>query len=239
MFQTLTMAACLSLLAAGCVDREPLGYALPYAPDVRDRHPIVLKNELTTLDLYPTQISGLDARQRVDLRDFARAYIPAGKTALVVSSPYKGQASDNAAVDRFANLVVKELVAAGVSRSAIEVKKYQSLDYDRIEPVKLAYVQVEAGVPHACGDWPDDLGAGSLINGMENLTPANFGCAHQQNLAAQMANPMDAVRPARETSPDSTQRVLMLRRYVSGQPTATQQGGSGSEDSSTSSSVPN
>ncbi|WP_262030200.1 CpaD family pilus assembly protein [Microvirga sp. Mcv34] len=239
MFKKLSTAACLSLLAAGCADLEPPAYALPYAPDIRDRHPIVLKNELTTLDVYPTQISGLDARQRVDLRDFARAYIPAGKTSLVVSSPYKGQAADNAAVDRFANLIVKDLVTAGVPRSAIEVRKYQSLDFDRVEPVKLAYVQLEAGVPHACGDWPDDLGAGSLINGMENLTPANFGCAHQQNLAAQMANPMDAIRPARETAPDSTQRVLMLRRFVSGQPTATQSAGSGTEDSTTSTSVPN
>lgn len=239
MFKMLTSVACLSLLAAGCADLEPPAYALPYAPDVRDRHPIVLKNELATLDVYPTQISGLDARQRVDVRNFAQAYIPAGKTSLVVSSPYKTQAADNAAVDRFASVVVKDLVSAGVPRSAIELRKYQSFNGDRIEPVKLAYVQVEASVPHPCGDWPDDLGAGSAVVDMENLTSANFGCAHQQNLAAQMANPMDAVRPARETSPDSTQRVLMLRRYVSGQPTSTNQGGSEGGDTGTSSSVPN
>ncbi|WP_262267038.1 MULTISPECIES: CpaD family pilus assembly protein [Microvirga] len=239
MFKKLTAAACFSLLAAGCADRELPAYALPYAPDVRDRHPIVLKNELTDLDIYPTQISGLDLRQKVDLRDFARSYLPAGKTNLIVSSPYKAQAADNAAVDRFASVVVKELVSAGVPRAAIEMKKYQSFNEDRIEPVKVAFVQVAAGVPHPCGDWPEDLGAGSPVVDMENLTSANFGCAHQQNLAAQMANPMDAVRPARETSPDSTQRVLMLRRYVAGEATPSKQTSGGFQDSDTSSSGSN
>ncbi|MBD2745779.1 CpaD family pilus assembly protein [Microvirga sp. BT688] len=237
MIRNLVTATCLSLLAAACADLEKPAYTLPYAPDVRDRHPMVLKNELTTLDIYPTQVGGLELRQKVDLQDFARTYGPAGKSALVVSSPYKGSGADNASVDQHVGYVVKALVSAGVPRSSIELKKYQALQYDRIEPIKLAYVQLEAGLPHECGQWPDDLGADSGIANLENLTHANFGCAHQQNIAAQIANPMDVVRPARETAPDSTQRVLMLRKFVAGEPTSTsrppaQSGGGDSVSSS-------
>jgi pilus assembly protein CpaD len=221
MIKKLVTATCLSLLAAACADLEKPAYTLPYAPDIRDRHPMVLKNELATLDIYPTQVGGLDTRQKVDLQDFARAYGPAGKSTLVVSSPYRGAEVDNAAVDRLVGYVVKDLVSAGVPRSSIELKKYQALQYDRIEPVRLAYAQLEAGLPHECGQWPDDLGAASGIANLENLTHANFGCAHQQNIAAQIANPMDVVRPARETAPDSTQRILMLRKFVAGEPTST------------------
>ena len=57
--------------------------------------------------------------------------------------------------------------------------------------------------PSRCGQWPNDLASGSSLNGWENKEYWNFGCASQQMVAAQVADPRDLMGPAAETPPDS------------------------------------
>jgi pilus assembly protein CpaD len=59
-----------------------------------------------------------------------------------------------------------------------------------------------------CGQWPKDL-----INDFGNQNYYNFGCATQNNLAAQIANPEDLVAPRGVTPIDATRRNAAIKEY--------------------------
>ena len=52
-----------------------------------------------------------------------------------------------------------------------------------------------------------------MVNTFENKNYYNFGCATQNNLAAQIADPNDLLGPRRMTPADATQRGQALKRY--------------------------
>jgi pilus assembly protein CpaD len=60
-----------------------------------------------------------------------------------------------------------------------------------------------------CGRWPDDL----LANTSENKHYANFGCASQNNLAAQISNPGDLIAPRGMTPIDAERRSTVIEAY--------------------------
>ena len=50
-----------------------------------------------------------------------------------------------------------------------------------------------------------------------NLNYANFGCAQQRNLAAQIANPADLIGPRTMTPSDPERRAVVIGRYENGE----------------------
>ncbi|MEQ8736971.1 MAG: CpaD family pilus assembly lipoprotein, partial [Hoeflea sp.] len=60
-----------------------------------------------------------------------------------------------------------------------------------------------------CGRWPDDLAADTS----ENKHWANFGCAYQNNLAAQIANPGDLIAPRGMSPIDAERRSQVIQTY--------------------------
>ena len=52
---------------------------------------------------------------------------------------------------------------------------------------------LKATVAGHCGQWPTDLASGGSIEGWKNEAYANFGCATQAALAAQVDDPRDLV----------------------------------------------
>ena len=74
-------------------------------------------------------------------------------------------------------------------------------------PFALSFVGVTA-MTDQCGQWPEDL----MMNSMANKNWHNFGCASQNNLAAQIANPNDLFTPRGETPIDAERRCAGHQR---------------------------
>ena len=75
-------------------------------------------------------------------------------------------------------------------------------------PIRIAFMAITAST-NECGRWPEDV----LANSTENKHYANFGCATQNNLAAQIANPGDLIAPRGMTSIDAERRSAVIETY--------------------------
>ncbi|HEX4765570.1 MAG TPA: CpaD family pilus assembly lipoprotein, partial [Lichenihabitans sp.] len=77
-------------------------------------------------------------------------------------------------------------------------------------PVRLSFVKLQAKLASRCGEWPEDLASGSNVDGWENRSYYNLGCATQQTLTAQMDDPRDLVRPRAEDPSDVQMRTRAI-----------------------------
>ncbi|MEM1317919.1 MAG: CpaD family pilus assembly lipoprotein, partial [Pseudomonadota bacterium] len=75
----------------------------------------------------------------------------------------------------------------------------------------VSYHTVQASVER-CGKWPEDLAGSNL----DNRNWHNFGCANQNNMAAQIANPSDLVAPRGMTQADAERRNNVIEDYREG-----------------------
>src|SRR5579883_3296580 len=72
----------------GCNDEAITGSIAP--DDYHNRHPIVLTNGPTELDVFPTGQTALDARSAASVRDFAERYAQYGVGRIVILTPAGG-----------------------------------------------------------------------------------------------------------------------------------------------------
>ena len=105
----------------------------------------------------------------------------------------------------------ERLAAAGIPRSRIMVGTRNDGDW-RVELSYAGYVAHTVG----CGDW----GSQQASDTASNLPMANFGCAVQHNIAAQIANPRDLVDPAALGQSDAMRRATVMNAYEKGTPSA-------------------
>ena len=103
----------------------------------------------------------------------------------------------------------KVLIEAGVKGNRIVLTSYDPADSSASAPVRLSFVAVTA-ITGDCGQWPSDLFGPSI---RDNTNWENFGCATQQNLAAQVANPADLVGPRGMTPIDAQRRAEVISIY--------------------------
>jgi pilus assembly protein CpaD len=185
-------AAALALGLGACAkqDRMTTGSVIPN--DARARHPVVMAQTPETLDLFIAGSTALDARQRADVADFAKRYKDAGNGEIQILLP-RGW-SQGGKVAAAVAAIRRTLAESGV-RGAVSVASYEVADPALAAPVRLAFSALQARVATRCGEWPDDLGAAGSKGGWDNRPYYNLGCATQQNLAAQVADPRDLARP--------------------------------------------
>jgi pilus assembly protein CpaD len=195
----------LSLGACARQDRMVTGSIIP--TDVRARHPIVLANAPQTLDLFVSGEAALDVRQKQDVVDFAKSYVASGSGPIQILVP-RGTGQE-ARAQNMAGAVRATLVAGGV-RGHIDVSSYAVADPRLAAPVRVTFAALEARADRRCGEWPDDLGASGSSGGWDNRPYYNFGCAYQQNMAAQIADPRDLVRPRHLEPADSPMRIRAI-----------------------------
>ncbi len=198
----------LGLSAAGCshVDRAVATSAIP--ADYHQRHPVALVDARQSLDIFLVGArGGLDYRQKHDLEAFSADYLAHGEgriQMLVPRGPVDGRAAESTLT-----LVRRALAGSGV-KGDIEVGSYRVADPHLASVLRLSYVKLQARAASHCGDWPDDLGSGSSLDGWENRTYYNLGCASQQTLAAQVDDPRDLVRPRAEDPSDVQMRTRAI-----------------------------
>jgi pilus assembly protein CpaD len=202
----------LFVLAAGlCGCGANYASSDPAQPvDVQARHPIVLATAPTSLDVFPIG-RDLDPRSVADLNAFAARYQKFGSGAILILTPRR-QASDARSVDQ----IRKTLARAGL-RGSVAVSTYAPSDPTAAAPIRVVFMGLKAEVKTPCGLWPEDLASGSSLSGWKNEPYANFGCASQSVLAAQVDDPRDIVQSRVLAPADVAMRTRAIENVRKGQ----------------------
>lgn len=208
----LAVTAMAGLLQA-CA-RDPLmTNAIP--DDYRTRHPITLSEAEHTLDI---PVSASDGRLTVsvadNIRGFSQSYRATSSGIVQIQMP--SGSANAAAASRMAKQIRTTLAGSGVPSSKIVQTTYAAGPTGDAAPIRLSYVAVTA-MTGQCGEWPADL----TDNTYRNKNWHNFGCATQNNLAAQIANPMDLVAPRGMSAIDAERRSVVIDGYRNGENTST------------------
>ncbi|SEC80733.1 pilus assembly protein CpaD [Rhizobiales bacterium GAS188] len=207
----------LSLALGGCGVDRMVPNAGRDPSDYRARHPIVMTDKSHTLDIFVGANAGpLDLRQREDLRAFVQEFRERGKGVVTAFVPI---GSTDPGGDARGIETIR--AALGRGRVPLSIQTYAVEDPALAAPIRLSFAELTAKVPHSCGRWPKDLSGSTTREGIENEQYWNFGCAYQQNIAAQVADPIDLVRPHVEDRIDVIKRTTEIGKLRQGQDPAT------------------
>ncbi len=205
---------------SGCVRQPDPTITGSISDDHAVRHPILVTQGMATLDFLPGGgPGGLTDRQVADISEFAGQWRAKGRGQIAIEIPKGGSTDVQSA--HAAREIKTAILNAGVSPRAIVQTTYAANGPTHLAPVRLSYPMLEAGVPHDCGQWPDDLGYGGPGTPAENRQYWNFGCAQQQNMAAMVEDPEDFIRPRAEAPASATRRTTVIGKYQRGEPTVT------------------
>lgn len=208
-----SLVVAAALMATGCMKNRATAQ-IAYPDDVRERHPITLGTKVKTLDLFAMG-GGIGERQTEDLAGFVAAYRREGRGPIIVQVPSgPGAGHDQAGA---VNAVRRVLGPRGYQMSS-----YAAHSSQVAAPIRVSYHALKAAVPHGCGDWPDDLIMDNIKISGPNQTYWNFGCATQANLAAQVDDPLDFVRPRPEGRIDTGKRMEAIDKLRKGRDPSTQ-----------------
>ena len=197
-----TASVAAVLLAGSCAAPFNDGEGLMNDPAVN--HPITVEPHFASIKVsFSAPQAGLLPDDAARLDGFVADYLSRGSGSISVSAP-SGPYSV-AALDYFG----ERLFSMGVQRSRILVGTHEG--DGRVE---IGFISYNAHADE-CGDWSKNLG-----DTASNRAAANFGCAVQKNIAAQVADPRDIIE-MRPTDPsDAARRATVLQKYEKGEVTA-------------------
>lgn len=210
--RTLTFAALAAstLALAGCGNLRTDGdlKTASIDNDYRVRHPIRLAEAEHAVEIpVATGDYKLSRGMEDTVRGFAQDYAGNSSGAVQISVP-SGSVNSRAA-RAVVPEIRKALAVEGVSQKRMIVTSYRASGGESA-PVRLSFVALTA-MTDQCGEWPADL----MENSYGNKNWHNFGCASQNNLAAQVANPKDLFDPRAQTPIDAQRRTNAIGRYRS------------------------
>ncbi|MCV3768456.1 CpaD family pilus assembly protein [Rhizobium sp. TRM95796] len=206
------LALIAALAASSCASKRDLQTTGSIPDDYRTRHPIMLAEVRHDLDVpVGAGETGLTAATRDLIRGFAQDYTTTSKSTMTVAIPVG--APNSAASHRLSGEIRQALASYGVKPQRIVTSTYASPSPEASAPVRLSFVAVKA-VTEGCGQWPTDM-FGRTLRDNENWE--NFGCASQQNLAAQISNPTDLVGPRGMSPIDAERRATVINTYRDGE----------------------
>jgi pilus assembly protein CpaD len=185
-----------------------------FAPDEFDiRHPIKLVNGEHHLDVFAVG-GGLDRRQQQDVVAFGREYATQGNGPMVAAVP-QGPGG------HVALAAVRQALGTAGLRVPLQVMPYPADPAMGAAPVRLSFHRLQAKVASKCGLWPQDLAGGGTAESWHNRPYHNLGCAYQTMIAAQVANPIDLVRPRAEGPMDVQRRTKDIEALRKGEDPST------------------
>jgi pilus assembly protein CpaD len=193
------------LLAGSCA--APINDGTGLSADGATNHPISVEPSYQTLKLpFSVAAAGLMPDDASRFEAFVTGYLNTGNGAISISAPAGPDSAS--AIGYFG----ERLAAMGVPRERILVGTRDAAGSDTA--VELGYIGYAAHTGK-CGDWST-----SLADTSANGTAPNFGCAVQQNVAAQVTDPRDLVSPHSQGDVDAVRRATVIGNYEKGQPTA-------------------
>lgn len=175
--------------------------------DYRTNHPIIISEKEEVVDI---PVASSDNKMNYGttsiVRGFARQYRKNSTGTLLIMAPVGSP--NTGAASHVADQIRKVLVEEGIPRGRIQITSYQAAVEHDAAPIRLSFNGIAASTG-PCGRWPTDL----AINTSENKHYENFGCATQNNLAAQIANPSDLIAPRGMTPIDAQRRDSVIGDY--------------------------
>lgn len=199
-------AVAFAALLAGCANVHDIEVgSIP--DDYRTNHPIMISEKAHNLDVpVASTDTDLNFGRTSMVRGFAAEYRENASGTVQIMTPVGS--ANAAAASRLAGQIKKILVKEGIPSRKIAYQSYQAAAQNDAAPVRLSFTAIGAHTAQ-CGRWPKDI----ALNTMENKHYENFGCATQNNLAAQIANPSDLIAP-RDMSPiDAQRRDVVIGNY--------------------------
>lgn len=192
-------------MLAGCGNSQLTTGSIPM--DYRERHPIVLTDAQTALDI---PVGTNDSRMTIGMRDTVKGFAQnfANSSAGFMQIQVPQGSVNSAAATHLAGDIRKTLNSAGIRSDRIVMARYSAGGRNDAAPIRLSFVATKA-VTGACGEWPEDLSD----NTFGNRNWYNFGCASQNNLAAQLESPTDLLGPRAQTPIDAVQRSKVINTY--------------------------
>jgi pilus assembly protein CpaD len=210
---SLALSAALMLSLAGCgVNRVLPPPAVAY--DYHDRHQVVVADAPISIDVFPNAgARQLDSRTTSRIREFVSDYRRFGHGQITLLAPNAGPnvGSSRAGVEQ-----VRRAISAAGLKSSVYVATYPVGDPSLAAPLRLSFIGIKAKVAGRCGEWPADLASGSSMDGWQNTSYWNFGCANQATLAAQVADPRDLVTPRAQDPSDIEMRMRAINKVRKG-----------------------
>lgn len=155
--------------------------------------------------------TGVSSTQDSALRDLVGRWLSDEAREIVISAPMGG--ADSSASGRMASQVRDRLVMYGAPAPRVRIIGYDAAGQDDA-PLRVGYEYFVADGPR-CGDTWENITATR-----NNTAYGNFGCAMAANLAAQVANPEDLLRPRDSTPADAGRRDTVLGKYRKGEVTS-------------------
>lgn len=152
--------------------------------------------------------TGLSDNQALALRDMVNRFAQEGAPLLIVEAP----SGDDPVASDIAWRIKGALEAQGVSPHQVRVVTYVAPEPRA--PVLVGFETIRAAVP-TCGTSWTNLGRTGA-----NAGYANFGCAVNANLAAQIADPRDIVSPRAMQPGSAARRAVIFDKYRLGEQTA-------------------
>jgi pilus assembly protein CpaD len=206
----------MAAAVAGCAGSQDGMTTSAISDDYRQRHPIVLTEKEHHVDIpVATGDRRLTTGVRDTVRGFVQDYRAHASGTVEILAP--GGGANSPAVSALRRQIRQELVASGIPSARIVDNYYPAGGLGDAAPIRLQFAATTA-VTNACGQWPDDL----ADNAFDNQNYYNFGCATQNNLAAQVANPTDLIAPRAMSPIDTDQRSKVIDNYRNGTaPTST------------------
>lgn len=197
-------AIAVLLLAGSCAAATNDGRSI--SEDGAVNHAIAVEPSFQQIKIqYAGGVQGMTPDDAVKFDSFVADYRTHGNGSLGISVP--NGAPSRAAITYFA----ERAAASGISRDKILVSTHDVVNGDyRVDVSFISYTA------HAdsCGDWSENLAFSA-----DNLTPRNFGCSTQRNIAAMVADPRDLLGPRPFEPADTNRRATVLDHYAKGEPT--------------------
>ncbi|HET7084263.1 MAG TPA: CpaD family pilus assembly protein [Rhizomicrobium sp.] len=200
----LRAAAVASILVAGSCSVTNDGNMI--SEDGARNHPITVEPTFREIKLqYAGGADGISAEDAAKFDSFLTDYRTHGNGALGISVPNGVQS--RAEITFFA----ERAASTGISRDKILVSTHDAANGD--QKVAVSYISYTAHAESCGDDWSENL----AFSG-DNLTPKNFGCSVQHNIAAMVADPRDLMGPGGMGPVDTTRRAIVMDHYEKGEP---------------------
>ena len=165
--------------------------------------------EEIALAIHPQGLSPNQATALLDFLDGWREAATGG--TITVQVPAGG--ADSGFAYRSGEAVRSFLQAHGVAEAMIRTAGYDAAA-EAGAPVRVGYTRYQVTLPRCGREWTN------IAHSANNEAQPNFGCAVTANMAAQIANPADLVRPAEMGPSDAQRRLNVLEKYRKGENTS-------------------
>jgi len=204
-------AAALTAAVAACAAAPPAQVPGSLAVSATEQYALATKTAPDRIALA-IHAQGLSPNQQVVLGDFLRRWRESGEGSIEIGAP--GSGADPVLARRTADAVYAFLTRLGAPASSLTIVGYDPAGSPN-PPVYARFSALQGEVFDCSKTWDNLTSTG------DNRESTHFGCAVTSNMAAQVADPHDLVRPASSDQPDQNGRAVVLAKYRKGDVTST------------------